>query len=98
MNNEHFNIESLNLIRKGGTDFLCPVNINSLDLEGHFGSDMFSYFEIVVLGCDLGEEQCLTDAEIDHKEINFVSLRASPSLLDNENNTDKVITYDQDFT
>ena len=91
-------MDSLNLLRKGGTDFLCPINLDSLDLEGHYGSKMFTYFEIVVLGCNLDEGKCLPDTEIDHKEINFVSLKASPSLIDNENNTDKVISYHQDFT
>ena len=32
-------------------NYLCPVDIQSLSLHGHYGSETFNYFEIKLTGC-----------------------------------------------
>ena len=87
-------LEGLLLTRKNYAKFLCPSDIDSLKVEGNFGSEKFQYVKIKVEGCDLGEEECLPLEEIEGKTINFLSLRSHPSLLDKE--VDHAVKYNTD--
>ena len=49
-----------------------------------------------VEGCDLGEDECMSDEELIYQSFNFVNLRGYPSLLGDE--TETVVSYSQDFT
>ena len=50
-NNKNFDLEILNNF---GSDlgYLCPINIEDLTVSGYFGSDIFNYVIIEVLGCE----------------------------------------------
>ena len=37
-----------------------------------------------VEGCDLGEDECMSDEELIYQSFNFVNLRGYPSLLGDE--------------
>ena len=65
-------------------------------MQGNFGSEHFNYVKIEVEGCDLGESDCTPDDELIFENLNFVTLRAYPSLLGDD--TDTVVSYSQDFT
>ena len=93
-NNKFFDIEKLTtLVRSNSTMFLCPVGVKQLKLNGNIGSPDFNYVEIKMLGCN--ETDCLPDKDIFKTNINFVTLKATPSLILGE---EDVINYSQDFT
>ena len=92
-------------MRKGGTKFLCPVNLDSMILEGNFGSKVFKYIEIKAVNCN--RDDCLPHEELMNKSINFISLKSYPSLLKQDNSHDdhhnnaeegEVIEYCEDFS
>ena len=73
-------LDTLNLERKlEYKRTLCPADVDSLTVNGHYGSNLFEYVEIKVKGCELGED-CLPLEEVLNASINFVSLRSHPSL------------------
>ena len=93
-NNKFFNIEKLATLGRANTTlFLCPIGAKQYKLGGNIGSTDFNYVEIKVLGCN--QEVCLPDKEIMKTSINFVGLKASPNLIQGD---EEVITYSQDFT
>ena len=66
-----------------------------MSVQGYFGSDFFNYVKIEVQGCDLSDENdCMSDNELIYQNLNFVTLRAYPSLLGDA--TDTVVSYSQD--
>ena len=73
--------------------FLCPIGLKNLKINGNIGSTDFNYVEIKMLGCN--ETVCLPDKDILKTSINFVQLKASPSLIQGE---EDVVTYTQDFS
>ena len=80
-------IDTLNLERKLAskrTRTLCPANVDSLRLNGHYGTNVFEYVEIKVFGCE--EDDCFPLEEVLTKSINFVSLRSHPSLQSHDSN------------
>ena len=93
-NNKFFNIEKLATLGRAKTNlFLCPVGVKQLKLNGNIGSPEFNYVEIKMLGCN--ETDCLPDKDIIKTNINFSTLKATPSLIQGEQD---VIKYSQDFT
>ena len=80
--------------------FLCPYKMDHMRVQGGYGSQDFDYVKIAVYGCDIGDE-CMNDEEISKTTINFLSLRALPSLIDDENkkgDQDDVIVYSTDLS
>ena len=71
-------MENLDKLRK---DFLCPVGLDVMSVQGNFGSEKFNYVKVEVEGCDLGEGECMSDEELIYQSFNFVNLRGYPSLL-----------------
>lgn len=67
------------------TSFLCPINLESLVVRGHYGATHFDYIRIGVRGCDMGDE-CFTDQQLMKKAINYLSMKAHPSLLGENQN------------
>ena len=56
---ENFHISTKLLVQsiqntKKGTRFLCPTNLESLTVRGHYGASHFDYVRIQVNGCNLG--------------------------------------------
>ena len=78
---------------KKNSRFLCPTNLDSLVVRGHYGAKYFDYVHIRVNGCNLGTE-CYNNNEIMNKAINFISMKAHPSLL--ADNKDEIISYTLD--
>ena len=64
-------------------------------MQGLFGSFNFEYVKIAIRGCDLGSE-CFDDKDVMEKAINYISMKAHPSLLSDDLND--VITYTPDET
>ena len=60
-NNLSLSIEKLAEL---GSDFLCPVGLETMSLKGYFGSEQFNYVKLKVEGCDLSEQECMTDEEL----------------------------------
>ena len=54
----------------GDAVFLCP-NTTELLLKGKGDSEMFSYVEIKIIGCDLPDDQCADNSEIDNTYVTF---------------------------
>ena len=97
-NNEDFSFEQLFRLKKGGLGYLCPIGVEKMSVQGNFGSESFNYVKIEVEGCDLGEAEgdCMSDDELIFQSVNFVNLRAYPSLLGN--NPDEIVAYSLDTT
>jgi hypothetical protein len=87
-------VESISNTKKG-TKFWCPKNLESLIVRGHYGAKYFDYARIVVKGCDLGQE-CYDDQKLMNQSINYIGMRAHPSLLSDDKN--EVISYTPDQT
>ena len=79
-NNDEFPLMGLFQDRKKG-DFVCPVEIDSLELIGHYGSPEFDYVEVKLLGCNLGEGQCADDIELSSTTFDLAILEAIPNIL-----------------
>ncbi len=82
---ESFHISTKLLIEtvkntKAGEDYLCPVDLESLNIRGHWGTRYFEFVGIEVMGCRLGSE-CFDDQEVINNSLDFISMRAHPSLL-----------------
>ena len=57
-----FDFEQLVKVGNKESDFLCPFSQKTLNVEGEFGSDIFRYIKIVVKGCNLGPNECASEA------------------------------------
>ncbi len=53
--------------------FLCP-NTTELVVQGQTDSEMFSYVEIAILGCDLPEGECADISEVENTYLTFYAL------------------------
>ena len=65
---ENFHISTKLLIQsiqntRRNKRFLCPVNIETLVVRGHYGAKNFDYVKLAVKGCTLGSE-CFNDQEL----------------------------------
>ena len=62
--------------------FLCPTIevVESLQIAGDIGSDVFQYVDIDVIGCQLGDE-CLPDSYVSKFKFNFMFVSAQPNIL-----------------
>ena len=61
-------------------DMLCPIlKPGLLTIEGQYSDETFDYIEIVVAGCDLGDE-CASLEDVMSQSINFYSLKGSLDL------------------
>ena len=49
---------------RGGQTYLCPVGLESLKVRGDYGSENFDFVKISLKGCDLGPEECASEAEV----------------------------------
>ena len=78
---------------KAGAAYLCPVNLESLNVRGHWGTRYFEYVGIEVMGCRLGSE-CVDDQEVMNNSLDFISMRAHPSLLADDKS--EIIQYTAD--
>ena len=56
-------VESI-LNTKKDKRFLCPVNLESLVVRGHYGAAYFDYVRIQVIGCNLGTDECYNDQDL----------------------------------
>ena len=83
---------------KSDQNFLCPVGLDSLKIRGDFGADNFDFVKISVIGCDLGQDLCLSDPEIANKTFNLNMLKAFPSLYGVDEDRSQVIRYTEDST
>ena len=67
-------------------------------MQGQYGSSVFNYVKIGVIGCDptlLEEgEECLPYEEVSGTGFNFVHLRAHPSLIGNDE--ESVVSFSQE--
>ena len=77
-------VESIQKTRQN-TNFLCPINYENLVVRGHYGATYFDYVRIFVYGCDLGDE-CFPNQTIQQRSINYISMKAHPSLLSDDQN------------
>lgn len=85
---------------KDKMDFLCPFGIDSFEVRGGFGLENFDYVKIGVYGCEL-QDECLADQQISKQSLNLISLRAQPTLIDEEGASTKgnaVIDYPTDLS
>ena len=72
------------------TSFLCPVNLDSLRLQGSISSHDFKYVKIGVKAC-VDRPDCKTRTDFPATGINLVMLKARADIL--ERNRDSVIDY-----
>ena len=59
---------------------MCPINIDSMILQGGYTESEFNYVSFKILGCNLKEE-CLSDVDIAKETVNFVTLNSYPNIL-----------------
>ena len=76
MNYSKFSKEALSTNRfyRNGT-FLCPSTAE-LILQGKEDSEMFSYIEIKIKGCNLPEEECADMSEVDDTFVELTTLKS----------------------
>ena len=76
-NQEMYDQLSTEALRKGRffnqATFLCP-NSTDLVIQGQTDSEMFSYVEISILGCDLPEGECADISEVENTYLQFFAL------------------------
>ena len=83
--NQAFSLDTL--LRRGllegriSDDFLCPINIDSLNVQGGFESDVFQYVKIELAGCQLGPNECAPDDEVARNVFNLVTSESIPNVL-----------------
>ena len=66
-------------------------------VRGHFAAKYFDYVSIKVLGCELGADLCLADDKIQKTSINFLEVKAHPSLDgDDSSGIEDVVIHDVD--
>ena len=78
-----------------GQDFLCPINIDTLLLQGKYDSENFSYAKIAIEGCNLGSSMCANDTVVSNTALNFVMLKQAPNILGQTR--DEMIQYVLDW-
>ena len=84
------------LVQRFGTkEWKCPFEIDSMEVQGGAGQDLFKYVQVSTLGCNLGDE-CLPDDELVYKTVNFASLNTYPNLTSEDQ--DKIVTYEADVS
>ena len=67
--------------------WLCPDQLESLEVRGSYDAEHFDFVSIRILGCELGD-QCMSEDEARNKNVNFRMLKAYPSILgDNKDET-----------
>ena len=42
----------------------CPINLDSLPIQGKYGEKNFDFIRVKLTGCDLGPDLCLPDDKI----------------------------------
>ena len=75
---------------RSDTNFLCPVNLQSLRLQGSVSSHDFKYVKIGVKAC-VDRLDCKTRSNFPDAGINLVTLKAQPDIF--KRNRDQVIDY-----
>ena len=58
--NDKITVDQLETYRRQA-NYLCPKDLKSLEIQGHFGSEIFDFFQIDLLACDPDENECFTD-------------------------------------
>ena len=81
---------------KHDAKFLCPHNVEKLNVRGHYGARYFDYVSIKVRACDQGPEFCYPIEQAINRSMNFYQLRASPSLENAQ--AEEVISYTADLS
>ena len=75
-----------------GTQLLCP-NVDSLEVQGQYEDEHFSYIQISLQACDSTIEgnQCFDAAEVSNRAVNFLILQSQVDF--SERNPDDIIKY-----
>ena len=94
-NNAEFSFEQL-MEGLDASNFLCPINLDSLTIGGKEQSDLFEFVQISLKGCNLGAD-CLSEKEVAKTTFNFVMAKSLPNIM-GEDHTSKDIHYTQDTT
>ena len=80
------------------TSFLCPVNLESLKIQGNLSSDSFKYVKIYIKAC-VDRPDCKTRKDIltlPEVGTNLVMLKAQPDIFKRDRDT--VLTYNTEVT
>ena len=75
--------------------WLCPSELESLEVRGSWGAPNFDYVQITLLGCNLGSE-CIPKEELHRRVFNLSILKARPNLL--AENKEETILYETDMS
>ena len=96
-NNKAFRVDNLLKGRKDSA-FLCPVELDSLELQGNFGADNFNFVKMRLHGCDNSniDVECASDLEVSQTTFNFAMLSAIPNILAADHT--EIVSYSADLT
>ena len=93
-NNQNFQYSKLQQGKKP-FGWLCPSELESLEVRGSWGAPNFDYVQINLLGCNLGSE-CIPKEELHRRVFNLSILKARPNLL--AENKEETILYETDMS
>ena len=79
-NNEKFDIKKI--IKSLNNKFLCPKDLDALNLQGNYGDDIFDFIKVTIDGCQLNEDECQPEEAVEGTYFNFVMLTAFPNVED----------------
>lgn len=66
-------------------------------MRGHYHAEYFNYVGVKVKGCQLGDE-CYEDERLNGHSINFLGVKAHPSLDAGSESSNDVVSYTPDQT
>ena len=89
LNNDLFDIERI--IGTDNDQFLCPIDIESLAVQGIFGAKTFKYFKLELQGCKLPLDECASETEISKQRVRLELLRSSANIRGE--NEEEVVEY-----
>ena len=91
--NDYLSLDTL-LNGPNNEKYMCPLNLDSMLVEGSYEDEIFQYVKIEVSGCQLGPDQCTEDKLVAQENFKVVMSNASPNIL--AQNEDEVINYMND--
>ena len=88
-NNYLFDIERI--VSTNNDQFLCPIDIETLAIQGIYGKKVFKYVKIELQGCNLAQDECASEIEIAKQQVSLEFLRSAANIRGENQN--EVVEY-----